>query len=298
MNLRLAPNVKTALETNQAVVALESTVITHGLPRPRNLELAQELERVVREAGGVPATVAVLKGELCVGLSNAEMTHLANTEAAKASLWNLASIRAKGQDAGTTVATTLHAAQKAGIRVFATGGIGGVHDEPFDESADLYALANYPIVTVCAGPKSILNVKATLERLESLGVPVMGYQSDYLAGFHLRQTPYEIPIRVDSATEIANTYAAQRELELKQGILVTKAVSEGIEEAELKGWLVEAHRQAQRQSLVGKDITPFLLSKLAELSKGKTVDVNLRLLKENAQLATEVAKTLQPEVTE
>ncbi len=298
MNLRLAPNVKTALENNQAVVALESTVITHGLPRPRNLELAQELERVVREAGGVPATVAVLKGELCVGLSDAEMTHLANTQAAKASLWNLASIRAKGQDAGTTVATTLHAAQMAGISVFATGGIGGVHDEPFDESADLYALANYPIITVCAGPKSILNVKATLERLESLGVPVMGYQSDYLAGFHLRQTPYEIPIRVDSAIEIANTYAAQRELALKQGILVTKPVSEGIKEAELKGWLVEAHRQAQKESLVGKDITPFLLSKLAELSKGKTVDVNLRLLKENAQLATEIAKTLQPKVTE
>jgi pseudouridine-5'-phosphate glycosidase len=292
VNLRLHPDVKEALTKQQPVVALESTVITHGLPRPRNLELAQKLERIVRETGATPATVAVLAGDLVVGLSADEMQHLATTEAAKASLWNLASICSKAKNAGTTVATTLHAASLAGIKVFATGGIGGVHDEPFDESADLQALAHYPIITVCAGPKSILNIKATLERLESLGVSVIGYQSDYLAGFHLETSPYEVPIRADSEAEILGVYEQQRSLQLNQGILVTKPVSKGIPEEKLKSWLIEAHAQASNQHLRGKDVTPFLLAKLAELSQGESVSVNLRLLEENAALAARIALAL------
>ncbi|MCA9838242.1 MAG: pseudouridine-5'-phosphate glycosidase [Trueperaceae bacterium] len=298
MKLRIQPQVAEALSQNRAVVALESTVITHGLPQPQNLELAQSLEAVIREQGAFPATVAILKGEIVIGLEPAEMTHLATRQAAKASLWNLAAICAKQEDAGTTVATTLHAASLAGIKVFATGGIGGVHDEPFDESADLQALASHPLITVCAGPKSILNVKATLERLESLGVPVIGYKNDYLAGFHLQTSPYRVPVRADSSLEIKKIYQMQSALGLKQGLLISNPVSEGIDEQELKNWLMEAHRQAQKQGLIGKDTTPFLLAKLAELSKGETVTVNLKLLRENARLAAQIALDLAatPEV--
>ena len=292
MNIRLHPEVQEALNRQKPIVALESTVITHGLPKPQNLELAQKLEQVIKEAGATPATVGILTGELVVGLEADEMEQLATLEAAKASWWNLASICAKAQDAGTTVATTLHAASLAGIQVFATGGIGGVHDEPFDESADLRALARYPIITICAGPKSILNVKATLERLESLGVPVIGFKSDFLAGFHLQTSPYEVPIRAESSEDIVNVFDKQRHLDLPQGILVSNPVSKGLDEADLKAWLVEAHRQVAKEHLSGKDVTPFLLSKLAELSKGETVNVNLRLLEENAQLAAHIAQNL------
>lgn len=292
MKLRLQPQIQEALHHKQAVVALESTVITHGLPKPQNLALARELEQVVRDAGAIPATIAILAGEIAIGLSDAEMVQLASATAAKASLWNFAAICAKGQYAGTTVAATLHAASLAGIRVFATGGIGGVHDEAFDESADLQALAKTSLLTVCAGPKSILNVKATLERLESLGVPVIGYQSDYVAGFHLQHSPYRAPVRLDSVAEIARVFAIQRQLKLEQGLLVSNPVSKAIQEDKLKNWLREAHQQAQEQELSGKDVTPFLLAKLAELSNGETVEINLRLLKENATLAAEIAVEL------
>ena len=292
MNLRIQPQVAEALQQNQAVVALESTVITHGLPQPQNLELAHSLERVIREAGATPATIAILSGEIVIGLNQDEMDYLASSNAAKASLWNLAAICAQRKDAGTTVATTLHAAFMAGIQVFATGGIGGVHDEAFDESADLQALARYPLVTVCAGPKSILNVKATLERLETLGVPVIGYQTDYLAGFHLPNTPYKIPIRVESPWDIAQIFGKQTNLKLVQGLLVSKPVSQGIASEKLQVWLNDAQQQAQAAKLSGKDLTPFLLAKLAELSQGETVTVNLRLLQENAALAAQIALEL------
>ncbi len=292
MKLRIQPQVAEALNQHKAIVALESTVITHGLPQPQNLELAYSLESVIREAGATPATIAILKGELVIGLSQTEMEHLATSKASKASLWNMAGICAQEKDAGTTVATTLHAASLAGIKVFATGGIGGVHDEPFDESADLNALANYPLITVCAGPKSILNVKASLERLETLGVPVIGYKSDYLAGFHLPHTSYSIPVRAESAKEIAAIFSTQKSLSLAQGLLISNPVSKGLNEVDLKIWLAEAHKQAQAKALSGKDVTPFLLGKLAELSNGETVKVNLRLLKENAALAAKIALEL------
>jgi pseudouridine-5'-phosphate glycosidase len=292
VKLRIQPQVAEALNQNQAIVALESTVITHGLPQPQNLELAYALESVIRKSGATPATIAILKGEVVIGLSQSEMEHLATSQASKATLWNIAGICTQGKDAGTTVATTLHAASLAGIKVFATGGIGGVHDEPFDESADLGALANYPLITVCAGPKSILNVKATLERLESLGVLVVGYKSDYLAGFHLPHTHYAIPLRAESAKEIANIFKMQQSLKLSQGLLVSNPVSEGLNEAALKTWLTEAHKQVQAKALSGKDVTPFLLGELAELSKGETVKVNLRLLNENAALAAKIALEL------
>lgn len=294
---RIAPHVRRALDEGAAVVALESTVVTHGLPRPRNLELARGLERTVRDAGAVPATVGMIGGELVVGLDDAQLIRLADGAADKASLWNLAALAAAGRDAGTTVAATLHAAHRAGIEVFATGGIGGVHDAPFDESADLAALARTPVVTVCAGPKSILDAGATLERLESAGVPVLGYRTDRLAGFHVPLAEAPVAARVDDAAAVAAVKRAQDALGLSQAVLVAKPVSEGLDPEALRGWLDEARRIAERSGAHGKDATPRLLSALAELSGGATVDVNVRLLHENAALAAEIALALVPRRT-
>jgi pseudouridine-5'-phosphate glycosidase len=287
---RVNPLVQRALHANEPVVALESTVLTHGLPRPENLALAQNLEAIVRDAGAVPATVGVLAGELVVGLELRELEQLAYGEADKASLWNLAALVSQRRDAGTTVAATLHASALAGIRVFATGGIGGVHAEAFDESADLAALARYPVVTVCAGPKSVLNVAATLERLESLGVAVVGYQSGYLAGFYVRESELPVPQRCDTPDEVAGLYRAQLELGLASALLVCKPVSSGLAPEELSTWLEQAWRELGPAR--GQGVTPSLLARLAELSQGRTVEVNLQLLKENAVLAAEIARAL------
>jgi pseudouridylate synthase len=292
VKLIISPEVQVALKDAQAVVALESTVITHGLPKPQNLDLALALETVVRNTGAVPATIAVFNGDLLIGLERHQMELLANTKVDKASLWNIAALMAQGRSAGTTVSTTLHAASLAGIFVFATGGIGGVHHEPFDESSDIAALAKYPVITVSAGAKSILDVKGTLERLETYGVPVLGYRSDRLAGFHVQQTPYKLPARVETSEDIARTFVAQRKLKLSAGLLVSNPVSQGIDPLTLEAWLDRAHDQARSRDITGKDVTPFLLSQLAELSNDKTVEVNLRLLQENAALAAKVALAL------
>jgi pseudouridylate synthase len=292
VKLIVSPEVQTALRDGQAVVALESTVITHGLPKPQNLDLALALETVVRNAGAVPATIAIFNGDLLVGLERQQMELLASTRVDKASLWNLAAIMAQGRSAGTTVSVTLHAAALVGIFVFATGGIGGVHHEPFDESSDIAALARYPVITVSAGAKSILDVKGTLERLETYGVPVLGYRSDRLAGFHVQQTPYKLPARVETSEEIARAFIAQRKLKLSAGLLVSNPVSQGIDPLTLESWLDRAHEQAHSREMTGKDVTPFLLAQLADLSNNKTVEVNLRLLQENAALAARVALTL------
>lgn len=290
--LRLSPEVKSALERGGPVVALESTVLTHGLPRPQNLALAQRLEEVVREGGAVPATVGVLRGEVVVGLSASELEQLANGEADKASLWNLAALSAAGANAGTTVATTLYAAAEAGIAVFATGGIGGVHDAPFDESADLPALANYSVLTVCAGPKSILDAAATVERLETLGVPVVGYGSAKLAGFMIEETEIALPSRVDDPAAAASVLLAQRELGLRAGVLLSKPVSSGLTRAEFDDLLERASAAAAERGIRGRNTTPFMLDALAGLSEGRTVQVNLRLLEENSELAAQVAVAL------
>ncbi len=297
MTQRIAPHVRRALETGAAVVALESTVVTHGLPRPANLELALGLERTVRSAGAVPATIGVIGGDLAIGLDEDELTRLAAGGADKASLWNLAALCSDGRDAGTTVATTLHAAHRAGIEVFATGGIGGVHDAPFDESADLAALARTPLVTVCAGPKSILDAAATLERLESAGVPVLGYRSDRLAGFHVPTTDLPVAARVNEPSEIAAVKRAQDALGLDRAILISNPVSSGLDAGRLRSWLDASRRDAQAAGVHGKDATPFLLDALARRSDGATVEVNVRLLHENAALAARIALALAPRET-
>lgn len=291
--MRLHPKVAQALVLNKPVVALESTVITHGLPRPTNLELARTLEAVVRENGATPATVAILSGEVALGLSPEELEHIAHDESAdKASLWNLGAIVAQGRSAGTTVATTTFLAYKAGIAVFATGGIGGVHPHPYDESADLLELSRTPIVVVSAGPKSILDLSATLERLESLGVALLGYRTDYLPAFHSPSSPHKLPARVESPEEAARAFRAARELGLPGASLVLNPVSQGLDFAQVEGWVKSATQEAARAGVYGKALTPYLLSRLAELSGGQTVSVNLRLLEENARLAAQIAVAL------
>lgn len=274
------------------MVALESTVLSHGLPRPRNLAFGRHLEAVVRQEAAVPATVGLIRGRLVVGLDDDQMALLANEDVAKASAWNLAALMTAGRSAGTTVATTLLAAAAAGIETFATGGIGGVHFDDFDESADLPALARYPVVTVCAGPKSVLNVAATLERLETMGVPVLGWREQRLAGFHLPTTDLELPVRVDTAAEVADVFRMHRALGLPGGVLLSQPVQEGLDEASLAGWLAEAKASVAASGVRGKDVTPALLAALAKASGGATVEVNLRLLEDNARLAAQVAAAL------
>lgn len=288
--MRLHPEVSEAITQKKPVVALESTVITHGLPRPTNLELARQLEATVRAAGAIPATIAILKGQVTVGLSSVELEAIAHDESAdKASLWNLGALVAQGKSAGTTVAATAFLAHKVGIQVFATGGIGGVHPLPYDESADLLELSRTPIMVVSAGPKSILDLAATMERLESLGVALLGYQTDFLPAFHSPSSPYKLPTRVESPSEAARAFQAAQELGLPGATLVLNPVSQGLDFAQVEGWVSQATQEAARSGVQGKALTPFLLSRLAELSGGQTVEVNLRLLQENARLAAEIA---------
>lgn len=290
--MRLSPSVSQALSDGRPVVALESTVITHGLPRPANLELAHALEEQVRSAGAVPATIGILAGEVVVGLTEEETVRLSESGADKASLWNLGAIIAQKRHGGTTVAATLHLAASAGIRVFATGGIGGVHPGAFDESTDLMALSRYPMVTVCAGPKSILNVPATLERLETLGVPVVGYRSDRLAGFHIPQTDLPLPARADSPEQLADIWRQHQAAGLPGGMLVSNPVSQGLDQALLDDLRSRAISDADAAGVHGRDTTPWLLARIAELSEGQTVEVNLRLLRENSALAAGIAVEL------
>jgi pseudouridine-5'-phosphate glycosidase len=293
VSLRIATHIQDALRQGKPVVALESTVITHGLPRPANLELAISLEHEIRDGGAIPATVAVLSGELVVGLTSRELEYLAVSKVSKASLWNLATLLASRQDAGTTVASTLHAATMAGIPVFATGGIGGVHNSPYDESADLHALAHHPVITICAGPKSILDVSATLERLESLGVPMLAYRSDYLAGFYVPETDLRAPARCEKPEDVAHAFLKHKELQFKSALLVCNPVSKGLTSEELQIYIDKALKVTKAEKLRGKGTTPILLNALADLSDGHTLEINLRLLRENARLAARVATSLQ-----
>jgi pseudouridylate synthase len=290
--IRVALHVAEALAARRPVVALESTVLTHGLPRPANLDLALRLETAVTDAGAVPATVGVVEGRVVVGLDRAELEHLAQAAVDKATAWNLAAVVARGGSAGTTVATTLHAAAWAGIEVFATGGIGGVHHEPFDESADLGALARYPLVTVAAGPKSVLDAAATLERLETLGVPVVGWRSDHLAGFHVPLTDLPLPVRADDVGFVAALFRAHRRLGLPGGVLLSQPVAEGLDPDDVARWVREARDAVRTRGVRGKDVTPALLAAIAAGSGGATVTVNLRLLESNARLAAAVAAAL------
>ncbi len=291
--MRVLPEVEIALREGRPVVALESTVITHGLSRPENLGVAQTMAEAVRQGGATPAVIAILAGEVRVGLEDDELAALAaDPSAEKASLWNLAALVVGRKNAGTTVAATALLAHRAGIQVFATGGIGGVHPTPYDESADLMALARTPILVVSSGMKSILDLGATLERLESLGIAAVGYRTNQLPAFHSPQSPYPLPARVTEPGEAAEVYRAQLELGTGSALLVFNPVSRGLDYDEVAAWVESANAEARQRGVQGKALTPFLLRRLAELSGGRTDEVNRRLLVENARLAAEIARAL------
>lgn len=291
----LAP-VQSALSANKPVVALESTVIAHGLPRPINLETARKLEAVVGEAGVTPATIAIIDGQLCVGIDEEQLQLLAtNTDIKKISIRDLSIAVAKRWNGATTVASTCWIAHRAGINVFATGGIGGVHRGTLpDISADLPQLAQTPIVVVCSGAKIVLDLPATREWLETHGVTVIGYQCDEMPAFYSRRSGLNVDVRVESAADVAKIFHAHRSLDLRTALLVTVPVPAEFEVPleDTERVLADALRDAKRLSITGRDVTPFLLSQMSERSGGATLKANIALLENNARVAAEIAKAL------
>jgi pseudouridine-5'-phosphate glycosidase len=294
--LQLAPEVRRALDDGQAVVALESTVIAHGLPFPTNLESARSMEAVVRREGAVPATVALLDGRLRVGLDDAELEHLATAKRIrKVSRRDLAMTVARGEDGATTVAATMTVAAWAGIGVFATGGIGGVHrDPPYDVSNDLPALASVPVAVVCAGAKSILDLRATLEWLETWGVPVLGYGTDEFPAFYSRRSGLGVDVRVDSPGEAAAIIRAGRRLGLPGGTLVTVPIppDDELPLEQIEASIASAMAEAQARGIEGSASTPFLLKWVARGTEGASIKANVALLENNAAVAAQIAVAL------
>ncbi|HKJ38555.1 MAG TPA: pseudouridine-5'-phosphate glycosidase [Anaerolineales bacterium] len=285
-----------AFNNNLPVVALESTVLTHGLPRPQNLQLARDMESAVRETGATPATIALLDGKLHVGLNDAELEKLANKDnVLKVGPRDYATAIAKKLYGGTTVAGTMLACKHASIKVFATGGIGGVHRESnFDISADLQALATIPMLVVCAGAKAILDLPATLEYLETMSVPVVGYGTDEFPAFYSRESGLDVSVRLDSPEEIVRFANAHWEAGLQSAVLVANPVpeTEAISKSEMEPFIEQANREAHEQGIHGKEVTPFLLQRINELTNGKSMQTNLALLLNNARLAAQIAKSL------
>jgi len=290
--IRYSPEVAAALDAKQPVVALESTIISHGLPRPRNLEVALDVESIVRAAGATPATIALIDGAIHIGLEAAQLERIANDSAVvKASTRDLAVIISKKLSAATTVAATAHIANLAGISVFATGGLGGVHrGDGFDESADLTALSMTPIVIVCAGVKSILDVAATLERLETMAIPVLGYGTHKFPGFYLTDSGYTLEHRVDSPEEIASIWRARFPAQTENSaIVVANPVKQELDKQLHETLLTTGLAAADSNHIIGKAVTPFLLEFFHRESKGKSLDVNVEIIKANSHLAALIA---------
>lgn len=294
--IRYGADVAAARRDGRPVVALESTIVAHGLPRPDNLRVAREIEQVVRDNGAVPATIGMVGGELTVGLDDAQLTRLATADGvAKLSVRDLALAAAAGADGATTVAATSAVAAAAGIGVFATGGLGGVHrdaTQSFDESADLVTLAGTPLAVVCAGVKSILDVGATLERLETLGVAVAGYRTKRFPGFYITDSGFDLDWSVDSPAEVAAALRAQREQGLGRGALVVAnplPAGEQLDPALHDRLLAEGLSMVERQRITGKAVTPFLLAHFHTASRGRSLEVNVRIILRNAALAAQIA---------
>ena len=296
--IKLSAEVSAAIKAGKPIVALESTIISHGLPRPSNLEVALECERIVRDAGAVPATIALLDGKILVGLERSELEAIANRDdISKASIRDLAIIVAQGKSAATTVAATAHIAAMAGIHVFATGGLGGVHrgaNESFDESADLTALANVDMTMICAGVKSILDVAATLERLETLAISLVGYKTTAFPGFYLTDSGYTLEHRVDSPAEIAAIIKARKEVgTLSKALVVANPVVKEMDKARHDEILKSGLEKAEQQGVVGKNVTPFLLEHFHTTSKGESLAINTEIIKANCLLGAQIAVALQ-----
>ena len=292
----ISDEVKRARELDAPIVALESTVITHGLPTPQNMELALAMEAKVRAEGAVPATVALLDGQIRVGIGEAELERLAYTkDPVKVSRRDFAKVIVKKLDGGTTVAGTMLASQKAGIQVFATGGIGGVHRESYlDISTDLQALSDTPMIVVCAGAKSILDLPATLEYLETMAVPVVGYGTDEFPAFFSRHSGLNVSVRLDTPEEIAAFAKAHWDLGMKSAILVTNPIpaEHSLDDEFINPIIEQASADAKAKGIHGQALTPFLLARINELSGGKSLESNLVLLHNNATLAAKIARAI------
>ena len=297
--LDVAPEVQEALKAGKPVVALESTIISHGMPYPQNVETALNVEKIIRDGGAVPATIAIIGGRLKAGLTPEEIDYLGKTGAGvtKASRRDLPILVAEGRDGATTVTTTMMIAAMAGIQVFATGGIGGVHrgaETTMDISADLEELASTPVMVVCAGAKSILDLGLTLEYLETHGVPVLGYGTKELPAFYTRKSGFEVDYRVDTPAELAAAFRASLDLGLRGGMLVTNPIPEefAMDHEVINRAIDEAVAQANAQGIHGKATTPFLLAKVKELTGGDSLDSNIQLVFNNARLAAQTAAEL------
>ena len=294
--LDISPEVSEALNSGKPVVALESTIISHGMPYPRNVETALLVEQTIRENGAVPATIAIIGGRLKAGLSKDEIEYLGKSgrNVAKTSRRDIAALVARKADGATTVTTTMMIAHMAGISIFATGGIGGVHrgaEVTMDISADLEELGNTPVMVVCAGAKSILDLGLTLEYLETKGVPVIGYGTDELPAFYTRHSGFGVDYRADSPEELAAMFKAQRDLGLKGGMLVTNPIPEeySMDKAVIDAAIDQAIKEASEKGIKGKETTPFLLAKVVELTGGDSLDSNIALVLNNARLAAKTA---------
>lgn len=297
--LDIAPEVAEALAAGKPVVALESTIISHGMPYPQNVETALKVESIIREAGAVPATIAIIGGRLKAGLSKEEIDYLGRTGAGipKASRRDLPVLVAQGKDGACTVTTTMMIADMAGIRVFATGGIGGVHrgaETTMDISADLEELAQTPVMVVCAGAKAILDLGLTLEYLETKGVPVLGYGTDELPAFYTRESGLGVDARVDTPEDLAAIFQAQRDLGLKTGMLVTNPIPQqyAMDKTVIDKAIDQALAESHEQGIHGKETTPFLLARVAELTGGDSLESNIQLVLNNARVAAKTAVAL------
>ena len=296
--IKYSAAVARALRDKSPVVALESTIITHGLPRPKNLEVALEVEQIVTETGATPATIAIIDGQIHIGLEPDQLTRIANDEnILKASIRDLAIISTQKKSAATTVAATSHIANMAGISLFATGGLGGVHREAWqswDESADLLALANTPILIVCSGAKSILDVSATLERLETLSVPILGYKTNKFPGFYLTDSGFDLEHRADTTQDIAQIWRARGDVAANNSaLIVANPVGNQMDKALHDQLLFDGLAKAKTAGIIGKAVTPFLLEYFHSKSKGESLRVNVEIIKTNAALAAQIAVALK-----
>lgn len=295
--IRYSNEVGAALRSGAPLVALESTIISHGLPRPTNLTVARDVEEIVRAHGAIPATIAIIDGEIHVGLEEQELIRVANEEGiSKASIRDLALVTARKLSAATTVAATSHIAHLAGISIFATGGLGGVHrgaQESWDESADLHSLANIPVMVVSAGAKSILDVAATLERLETLSVPIIGFRTSRFPGFYLADSGFDLEYRVDSPKEIAAMWSARNDLGItRSGMVVANPVVNQMDPTLHARTLENGMKEATNNSITGKAVTPFLLDYFHRNTGGESLRVNIDIIKANAALAADIAVAL------
>ncbi len=297
--LDVAPEVAEAVKNNKPVVALESTIISHGMPYPQNVETALNVEKVIRDNGAIPATTAIIGGRLKAGLSKDEIEYLGKTGqgVTKVSRRDIPVIVAKGMDGASTVATTMIIAAMAGVKIFATGGIGGVHrgaQQTFDISADLEELAHTPVTVVCAGAKAILDLPLTLEYLETQGVPVLGYQTEELPAFYTRKSGLSVDYRIDTPQELAKVIHVKKELGLQGGILVTNPIPEeySMDPDTINRAIDQAIEESKQQGIHGKDTTPFLLARVKDITGGDSLDSNIQLVYNNAKVAAQTAVEL------